>query len=184
MKIYLDLLPQEKKNELKRTKIFRRILREEMLFLVPLIIFIAILFNIYYLLNFQYNSSLTASSADKSQDKYKELSNYEEKFKKVNESVGVMSKIQKNHLRWSNVLNELGTTVPDGMYITDFSTKNYQIFLLGKARSRDDLLNFKNRIEGDSCFQDVDVPLSNLVVKENVDFQMSFSVTKDCLMKS
>ncbi|EKD58248.1 MAG: hypothetical protein ACD_56C00165G0003 [uncultured bacterium] len=183
MKIYLDLLPQEKKNELKRIKLFRRILREEMLFLVPIIIFIIILFNIYYVLNFQYDASVIAGSANKSQDKYKELSNYEEEFKKVNDLVGVVGKIQKNHLHWSNVLTELGSTVPGNVYMTDFSTKNYQIFLLGKARSRDDLLSFKSNIEGNNCFQDVDVPLSNLVVKENVDFQMSFSVTKDCLMK-
>lgn len=98
MKIYLDLLPQEKKKELKRKKIFRRVLHEEMLFLLPVVVFISILFNIYYLLNIQHDSSLTAATQDKSQDKYQELNNYEERFKKVNDSMEVLAKIQKNHL--------------------------------------------------------------------------------------
>ncbi|KKQ46436.1 MAG: Fimbrial assembly family protein [Candidatus Moranbacteria bacterium GW2011_GWC2_37_8] len=183
MKIYLDLLPQEKKNELRRSKIFRRILHEEMLFLVPLVIFIALLLNIYYLLNFQYNSSVTLSSVNKSQDKYQELNNYEEKFKKVNASIDILSKIQSSHLHWLNVLDELGSVVPEGVYISDFSTKNYQIFLLGKARSRDNLLALKNNLDNSDCFKDVNVPLSNLVVKDNVDFQMDFVVIKDCLKK-
>ena len=181
MKIYLDLLPQEKKNEIKRRKIFRIILREEFLFSLPIIIFIVILFNVYYLLNIQYSSALAASSINKAQEKYRELSSYEEKFIKVNESVDALTKIQGSQLHWINVLRELSLVTPDGIALSDLSTKNYQIFLLGKADSRDDLLEFKSKLDVSACFQSVNVPLSNLVVKEDVDFQLDFTVAQDCL---
>ena len=181
MKIYLDLLPKPRKLELKRKKLFRRILRDEFLFLLPIILFIVILLNIYYLLSVQRDTSIAAKSLAESQDKYQELSSYEEKFKQVNADSAKLLKIQSNHLHWAGILNKLSDVLPDGISITDFSTKDYKVFLIGKAKSRDMLLNFKSSLEADECFTDVNVPLSNLVVKEDVDFQMDFSVTQDCL---
>ena len=183
MKIYLDLLPQGKKNELKRKKIFRIILREEMLFLLPVIFFIVILLNIYYVLNLQHNSSMAVSSMNKAQDKYQELSGYEQKFAQENDSMDLLTKIQQNHIKWRNVLQELARITPSGITISDFSTKDYQVFLVGKAQTRDDLLGFKSQLESSACFQSVDVPLSDMVEKDDVDFQLDFVVTQDCLKK-
>lgn len=183
MKIYLDLLPQEKKNKIKHDKIFSRILREELLFIVPLLVFIVLLFNVYYILNYQYNSLSAEGTAGKSLDKYQELSTYENKFKEINESVTVLNKLYANHLHWTNVLVELGNVTPDGIYLEDLSTKNYQIFLLGKARTRENLLAFKANLEQSSCFKDINIPLSNLVVKDDIDFQMDLTVNNDCLKK-
>lgn len=184
MKIYLDLLPQEKKNQIRRNKMFGRILREEILFIIPLLVLIFLLFNIYYILNFQFRTLTDVGTAGKSQEKYQELNKYENKFKQVNSSVEVLTKIQNNHLHWLKVLQDISNLTPDGIYFTDLTTKNYQIFLLGKARTRDDLLKFKGNLEGSSCFQSIDVPLSNLVVKNDVDFQMNFTVAKECLKKN
>lgn len=183
MKIYLDLLPQEKKKELKRKKIFRRILHEEIFFLMPLFVFIIILCNIYYLLNLQYGSVMTAGSLDAAQGKYQELSGYEEKFSNVNKSLDVLTKIQTSQLHWKNVLQSLSMVTPNGISINDLSTKNYQMFLVGKAKSRDDLLNFKSNLDTSDCFQSVNVPLSDLVVKNDVDFQIDFVINQDCLKK-
>lgn len=183
MKIYLDLLPQEKKNQIKRNKLFQRILHEELLFVVPLLVFIILLFNVYYVLNYEFNSLSAAGLEGRSQDKYQELNVYEEKFKEMNESVAVLSKLQTNHLHWINVIDELGNSTPDGVYLNNLSTKNYQIFLLGKARSRENLLNFKAKLEESSCFESINIPLSNLVVKDDIDFQMDLMVNNDCLKK-
>lgn len=181
MRIYLDLLPKQKKNELRRKKIFRRILSDEFLFLLPVVLFILILFNILYLLSFEQKTSSTINSQTQSQDKYQLLTTYENKFKEVNENASLLLKIQDGHLYWSNVLERVSETLPAGIAITDFSTKDYRIFLIGKAKNRDTLLNFKSNLEANACFSDVVVPLSDLVVKDNVDFQMDFSVNSDCL---
>ncbi|NTW26957.1 MAG: PilN domain-containing protein [Candidatus Moranbacteria bacterium] len=183
MKIYLDLLPKEIKTELKRKKRFRRILHEEFLFLLPLVLFIVILGNIYYLLMLSHNTSVAAKSQAESQDKYQELSSYEKKFKEVNDNSAKLLKIQSLHLYWANIFNKVGTILPDGISITNFSTKDFQIFLVGKARNRDTLLNFKAALESETCFANINVPLSNLVVKENIDFQMDLTINKDCLKK-
>lgn len=184
MKIYLDLLPKERKQELKRKKNFRKILRQEFLFSIPFFVCIVILFNIYYLLSLQHATSITAQSQVKTQDKYQVLSTYEEKFKQANDANAALLKIQTGHLYWSNIFNKLDNSIPEGIIITDFSTKDYLILLTGKARDRNILLGFKNNLESAECFSSVNVPLSNLVVKENIEFQIDFSVNKECLKKS
>lgn len=181
MKIYLDLLPKERKQEIRRNKLFRTILRQEILFLLPLIVFVIILFNIYYLLSFEKASSIAAQSAAQSQDAYLELNKYEEKFKEVNEQTSALLKITVSQLHWDNVFKAMDSTTPDGIMITNFSTKDYAVFLVGKAKSRDILLNFKEKLESNDCFSAVNVPLSNLVVKDDVDFQLDFVVNEDCL---
>src|SRR6266704_1595931 len=114
MKIYLDLLPKQRKAYLKRKEVFRKILNEEFLFLLPVILFIIILCNVYYLLSMQRDISIATKSQVESQDKYQELSSYEEKFKQVNSDSAKLLKIQNSHLRWAGIFNKLSVIVPDG----------------------------------------------------------------------
>jgi Tfp pilus assembly protein PilN len=183
MKIYLDLLPQQRKQEIKRRRLFRKILREEALFLLPFIVLIFILFSIYYILTIQKEITITAYSAQQSQEKYQQLETYEEKFKQTNVLMQAMKKIQLGHLHWQQFFQQLSEIVPDNIYISDLSTKDFTVFIIGKAKTRDDLLNLKNKLESAPCFKNINVPLSNLVVKNNVDFQIDISINENCLKK-
>jgi len=177
MKIYLDLLPKERKLELKRKKTFRIVLRHEMLFLLPLMVLAVVLANVYYLLSFQLDNTVKSGS----EEKYEKLNAYEEKFKQVNEATASLMKITAGHLQWSNVFERLNVIIPEDVTIINFSTKDYNVFIVGKAKNRDVLLRFKSNLESDECFSNVNVPLSNLVVKENIDFQIDFLFKSDCL---
>lgn len=181
MKISLDLLPKNKKAEIKREKVFREILREGALFFFPVLVLAAILGNVFYLLILQRSFNNTDYAVQQGQEKYQELSKYNDDFKKINESSGSLIRIQNGHLRWSNVFDQLGQGIPGGIMIEGFSNKNYTVYLIGKALSRDKLLEFKANLGANSCFENVNVPLSNLVVKDNVDFQIDFGVKQECL---
>lgn len=183
MKINIDLLPNQRKLELKRNKLFRKILGEEILFLFPILVFVIILCNIYYLLYSQRSSSMQTQTMAQSQESFKELSRYEEKFKEVNEGSAAILKLKSGHFRWSRVFEKMSGIVPDGVSISNFSTKNYKLFLIGKAQNRDMLLSLKKNIESEDCFAEVNVPLSDLVTRDNVEFQIDFSVKPDCLKK-
>jgi hypothetical protein len=183
MKIYLDLLPKERKAELRRKKIFRKILSEEFLFLVPSALLIVILLNVFYILSIKRDMSIAAKTMIESEDEYKELNSYEEKFKQINENSTKLLKIQAGHLYWAEIFKKLSGSMPEGISIADFSTRDYNVFLTGKVDNRDTLLKFKGILEEDACFDEVNVPLSNLVVKEDIDFQMDFLIKKDCLKK-
>jgi Tfp pilus assembly protein PilN len=183
MKINLDLLPQNKKNEIKKDKLFRAILHKDFLFLFPLLVLIALLANVYYLLRIQRDNELASFTTTQGQEQYQQLNKYDEDFKKINEATNALLEIQAGHLQWSDVLARLSTDVPEGIRVESLATKNYNVYLIGQAKSRDGLLEFKAKLEQDDCFETVNVPLSNLVVKENIDFQMDFLVKQACLKK-
>ena len=181
MKISLDLLPQNKKDAIKRDKLFREILHKEVLFVFPILVLIVILINIFYLLKIQRDSNNTTYATQQKQTQYQELNKYDKDFKAITDASSLLIKIQNGHLHWANVLNHLGQVIPAGITVDNFTNKNYDIYLTGKAVKRDQLLEFKSNLEKDACFKNVNVPLSDLVVKENVDFQMDFVVSQDCL---
>jgi len=55
--------------------------------------------------------------------------------------------------------------------------------LSGAADTRDNLLAFKDNLEKEGCFSNVDLPLSNLVDKTDVSFRIVFDVKESCLKK-
>ena len=183
MKIYLDLLPQQRKNELKRKKMFGVIFYEEFIFIIPIVVLIVILLSIYYVLTIERNISAIAHSSVQSQDEYQQLSTYEEKFKQINGVTQKLTKIQASHLHWENFFQQFSEVTPDGISMSSLATKDFKVFLAGKAKTRENLLQFKSKLESSQCFSDVNVPLSNLVVRDDVDFQIDFAITEDCLKK-
>jgi type IV pilus assembly protein PilN len=183
MKIYIDLLPEERKNEIKRKKLFRLIVKQEVLFLFPLLVLIVIMLDIYWVLGIQKNSMIETGSLEQNQGKYKELSEYEDKFKEINTATAILNKLQQSHLSWSNLIEVITKSTPDGIYLTDFANKDYQILLTGKARNRESLIAYKEALIASGCADNVNVPLSNLVNKTDVDFQLDFMVKQECIKK-
>jgi hypothetical protein len=184
MKIYLDLLPQERKDELKRKKTFSAILSREMLFLFPVIVFIVILANIYLVLGIQKDNTATAGNGLQSQGDYKQLHEYEDKFKQTNDLATFLSHAASQHIHWSRLISKISDIAGDEIYLSELSTKDYQVFLLGKAKSRESLISFKDAIANSGCADSVNVPLSNLVNPSDVDFQMDFMIKQECLKDS
>lgn len=183
MEIYINLLPQELKKEIKREKIFRALIQQGIIFLFPLLVLIGILGGINFLLGLQKDMVMQENQIQQSQSKYAELKQYEDAFAQTNELAKSIGKIESTHFHWTKILTKISEIVPQGVTFENITTKNLQVFILGRAKNREDLLAFKEKLLGESCFSDVNIPLSNMVVRENVDFQMDFSIKKECLNK-
>jgi len=181
MRIYLDLLPEEKKEEIKRKKIFLKVVRSELFFSVPIVAFFVILATINFSLREKTKEIERVYGMDNSQKEYKELESYENSFGEINAKINNIFKLQRGHNDWSNIFYRLSDTVPENVYLSDLATVDYRISIAGKAKTREDFLKFQEKIKSEECFSDVEVPLSNLVSKENVGFQVDFNVNKDCL---
>lgn len=182
MKIYLNLLPDSKKEAIKRKKRIRNIIKQELLFLFPVVIFIVILISINFIMRMEISSMGNAYAVLNSQNKSQDLQKYETVFNGINSVTANINNLQGKHLYWSKVLDVLSGIVPDGVYLSNISTKNLQIFLVGRAKERESLIQFQEMISKSDCFENVNVPLSNFVSKTDIDFQMDFYVKKDCLI--
>lgn len=181
MKIYLDLLPEEKKEEIKKKKNFMLVIHYELLFSVPILAFFVILLTINFSLKIRAQGMSDSFSSGEYQEEYKELKIYEDNFEKINSKTLSILNIQKNHLNWTSAFYKINKIVPDSIYLSDLATSDYRISLIGKAKTREDLLKFQENIKSEECFSNIEVPLSNLVSKENVEFQVNFDIKENCL---
>ena len=109
------------------------------------------------------------------------MQEYNEKIKEANVQVASVKKIQRGQLYWSELLSKINQIIVPGITIDSLGTKNYQVFLTGVANNRDDLVKFKEKLTKESCFTEVDFPLANLMNKENLVFQMQFTVKEECV---
>lgn len=181
MKIMLDLLPEEKKDAIRQNKNFLRVIRQEIIFSLPIFAFIVILLVINVTQKIIAQGAGTNFNMASSQKDYKDLKLYEDTFSEIGEKTSEILKIQKNHLNWLGLFSRLESAVPEKVYFSGLTTDNYKISLAGRAKSREDFLRFQESIKSEACFSNINVPLSSLVSKENVDFQMDFEISEDCL---
>ncbi len=182
MRIYLNLLPPEKKQEISKKKRARAIIKQEIMLAFPLVVFIAFLFCLNLILKIQEDGFDQLYAMEQSKEEYRRLKSYEDKFQEVNEKSGRLSELETKHLRWSRVLASLEKSLPAEIKITDLSSKDYKILLAGKADKRENLLKFQENIINSECFENAEIPLSNLVIRENVEFQIDFEVKEKCLL--
>lgn len=183
MKIYINLLPEGRKALALKKKRFRNIIRQEVLFLFPLVVFVFTMIGINMVLSVQNSSFDLAYTASGDGGEREKLKLYEEKIDISNKKIAELKKFQSNHYRWTNIIKEVISLVPEGVTLGDFSTKGYEILIVGKAETRDRLMEFKDNLMKSECFDNVEVPSSFLVVRENLDFQMDFSVSRTCLIR-
>lgn len=182
MDIKINLIPPQRKEEIKKANRLRRILKWEAELLLVFIFFIILLVSINSIT--QINLSVAVSELDlanRNSNQYQAIGKYDAEAKEMNGTIARVGKIQDAQLYWSKMLKRFAQEVVPGIEIGKLSTKNYAIFLTGKADTRDNLIAFRDNLTGEDCFTDINLPLSNLVSKDNIDFQMDLKVKKECL---
>lgn len=184
MKIKLNLIPPAKREEIEKAKRFRRALKWEFELVSMFAIFLATLFSISYIL--QINLEMVENNEGlNSQDvlKIKEIGRFDAEIRKINVKMSEILKIQEGQLYWTNFFEKLNAAVPFEIAVSSVVTNDYKATVSGKARDRDILIAFKENLEKSDCFSEVNLPLSNLVSKENVDFVLELNIKKECLKK-
>lgn len=181
MKIGINLLPPEKKAQLYASERFRSILGWEAVIFLVAGVFFGFIFCVHYLLSFNLQL-ISATSVSKSNGaQYETIKYYESKFSEINSKISKISSIASGQIYWSELFLKLNNLVPDNVEISGMSSKDYALFLAGKAKTREDLLVFKDNLSREECFESVNLPLSDLVSKENIAFQIDLEIKKSCI---
>lgn len=181
MEIKLNLIPPLRKKEIIRAHFLRVIIRWQVEIFLILLVFLALLWHIKYVLQIEAGSNLKQIEMSRQSFSFKDMQSYKEKIKQANVQVAGVEKIQGGQIYWSELLDKLNQVIIPGISLDSLGTKNYEVFLTGVARNRNDLVNFKERLTKEDCFTNVDFPLANLMNKENLIFQMQFSIKEECI---
>lgn len=181
MEIKINLLPEYRKEEIAKANRFKLVIRLGLAILSIFVLFYSFLFGLINVLKIELNSVMLSQKISGSNEQLEKIKKFDDEFKEINSLTGQAVTLEKDQLYWTNLFTKLSEDLSDGITITDLATKDYSVLLAGKANDRDILLGFKEKLANDPCFADVNLPLSNLVSKEDISFQMNLKVNRDCL---
>jgi len=104
----------------------------------------------------------------------------EKDARELNDLVGVISGVFAQSPLWSGTIDALKSATPEGIAITGISVTKPEdkISLSGFAKTRAGLNAYKKTIQDLRIFTAVELPLTNLDLKENIPFTMSFALAE------
>jgi len=172
--ISLNLLPPERKEayhwrSLRKTAIFNSIIILSLLvyFCLPFIVI-----NVY----------LYAKAKDLDQDIYsyeqkekiKEINSIEKSARSINNTLVSIAKLSEDQVYWTNALEDVVNKIPSGIQIFSLEiTPEGNFSLIGKAQTRDEILELEKNLKQSSNFKDIQFPFENLKKKTDVDFKFT-----------
>lgn len=183
MEIRINLIPPYRKEEISKAKRFNLVIRLGLAVFSIFILFFSFLFGLYKTL--EINSWVVSNYQEpvSGYSKYDQIKKFDDEFEKINSRISQIAMVKNDQLYWSNLFINLSESASSGIEITDLTTNNYKVSLAGGADNRDSLIAFKDRLTEEDCFSDINLPLSNLVSKENIVFQMDFKIKEECLKR-
>lgn len=92
-----------------------------------------------------------------------------------------ISKISSNIPNWARVLVRISELSPDGIRIDQLSADGSQLKISGFSKTRDDFLNFQDKLKTEGFQFPVDI--SNLVASTDFDFDLEITVPQDYLIR-
>ncbi|MCK5416064.1 hypothetical protein KAI92_01400 [Candidatus Parcubacteria bacterium] len=167
--ITLNIISKVLKKNIKINKIYKSIKKILFILFINLSIYTIILLLMFALLQLKHSKVSTEAMTMN-----KDTEIYSIKAKKINQQINEISKIQNDFIPWSTFFNNFTNSVNSKITITNISVnkKDKLITIKGSAKTRTDLISFKNTIKEISYLEEIDLPMKNLLIKENINFNI------------
>ncbi len=187
MKILLNLLPVEKKTEMRKNNRFRMVVAQGSGVIFLGFLYSCALLGISFLLSAQLSSVRGLSGDSSFVSEKNEIESYENTFQETNKRVSEVSQLLSQHVSWEKFFRSLDLATPPGVFYTKLLTgRDFSLSMSGTAPDRETLLLLEKNMNDSDCFRAKDespmIPLSNKLVKENIDFQLDAVIEKSCLV--
>jgi hypothetical protein len=104
--------------------------------------------------------------------------NYVITVKDINAKIEDIEKIQNESIYWSYLIEKINNLVSEGIIISKIqaSSENPTLALKGNANTRDSLLIFKENLERDGIFSNIELPIQSLLSKTNINFDINITL--------
>jgi len=166
--------PREKKNVVSIKAYY--IIKKIIFYLFSLLLIVATVLGFTYLL--LKNNKLSVEQQleqEKLIAQEAKLSSTEEIIKELNSQLKTVEQIQGKYILWTNLIKDFSNSVPDGieLHTTLIDRITKQVKITGLAQNREILLSFQETMKEFTYFDNVVYPISNLIEKENINFEIS-----------
>lgn len=174
--ITINLLSPDQKRELKIKKIYIAVKELVMLILLFTSIIAIMLIISRYVLE-QQLANLIKSNVNASQAG----GQINKQITALNKKINIIGQIQQNSKKWSSFFSQLATATPTGIAYNflKIDSQGKTVELQGIAKNRQDLLKLQKNLTESGLSNQVDLPLSSLLSRENNNFNLQFKVNLD-----
>lgn len=175
----INLLSPEEKNSVKKYKLFF-ILKNVTFRFISLILIIATIFIFsYFLLNNEKKSLDELINGELSLQAEGKVSAVEDATSDLNRQLILANNIQLKYIKWSNLIKSFSSNISDGIILNnlEFDTTNKKLNIKGVAKNREQLVDFQNNLEELSYLNDIKIPISNLLQREDINFEITGELT-------
>lgn len=175
--ITLNLISEQKKKEIK-IKHLHQLLKKIDLVVIIFVCLIAIMILIAkIMLQNTFNTTINQTTLITKNAQGSTL-----KVRDINNKISSVEQVQADFLVWTKLLDQLATSTPNGITYTHIragADKNLRI--TGIADTRDALIALKKSFETVAMFDKFDFPLSNMLQKEDINFEIITKIKTDSL---
>ncbi|OGY44676.1 MAG: hypothetical protein A3B89_04305 [Candidatus Buchananbacteria bacterium RIFCSPHIGHO2_02_FULL_40_13] len=174
--IIINLLSPGQKKDLKIKRIYTAIKELVMLVLLFTLIIAILLLISKYVLDNQLAKLIekNALTIQENQAIINEISS-------LNFKIEIVSRLQKDFKKWSDFLMAFSNITPPNISynLIKIQYENASIELRGVAKNRDDLIKLKDNLNNFNLLLNVNLPLKNLLAKENNEFIITANLALD-----
>lgn len=174
--ITLNLLAPGKKQELQLKRLYQIIKNLIILTLLVTIATAIILLLTKMVLQNHFNDVVEQTTLTT-----KNVQIFNKDIKDFNKYVKAIDNIQNNYIPWFPFLTQFLNLAPQEIQIYNIDIKEEIMLITGLAKNRSELLKFKENLDQSDLFIKIDIPLENLLQKENVKFTIRTELELDKL---
>ena len=179
----INLLPPEEKKFLVREDYFKIILILGTVFLAVILSLILILLSVRIYISNQTYAEKIISEQERKMIKTAELQELQGKIISANKTLSDLNSFYQNQIYFTGILERISEILPTGVYLTNISFTSLGSGILacnlsGFAPTREILLGFKNDLEKEKIFKEIFFPPANWVKSNNINFDITFKITK------
>lgn len=175
--ISLNIVPDKIKKEIKINQIYSAVNSILLIFIVVSLLFGIILITAEIILKSALEKEVKSATLV-----FKEDANTAQKtVNEINNKILKLESVQNDFIKWSSLLNYISRETPDGIVFNRISISKEApvISFSGNAKDRDILISFKEFLENSVVFENVDFPGQNLLLRENINFEIKSKIKID-----
>jgi len=178
MDITINLLPPDKKEELKNLRIAGVVFKIGLSALLALLTLYAFMFFCVKAIVIYKSAFDLEVERFRQSESYVEVQKAQNEIRKKSEQARQIKGglLQKTDY-WS-VFERINAIIPDDIYLKQIKISENTIQVNGLALKRQSLLVFEQKMDESETFSDVESPISNLVANENVDFELKAVINR------
>ncbi|MDO8435793.1 MAG: hypothetical protein Q7S82_00180 [bacterium] len=177
----INLLPPQKKAELRKEENLKVVLILGFFFLISLVCFALILFSIKIFISGEVEAQKILYNQEEKEFEGSNLQTFQENINQSNEKIVQLESFYKGRFRFLDTFEIISRDLPLGIFLTSLSIfpqskagEGVAYNLQGFSPNRDILLQFKANLEQEERFYEINFPPSSWIEPDNINFSASF----------